>query len=195
MTKTVRGTESPASILYDSDLIIREASILASLAIFYDRVLLPWMPADGVNKFVRLRKGAARDGSAYFDLDMVEGEGLGDFHVEWDRQARTLYEAGVLERLPSPGARTFHFESVDDIASILRGIGANISIGDDDSGWFIKGYYAARVFHRIRDDVRVPRLYDMKKRRSDLNSASFLRQRPYSPTFFRASMRSVRNKY
>lgn len=147
-------------VIYDSDLIIRDSSTLATLCIFYDVVSLPFLPPDAVHKFVRIWRSTGRDGEAYFDFDQIDTEDLGDYHLEWEQKVRPLYEAGVLERLP-PVKGTLHFKDSNELASALESLSANMTFGPPNGKAYLRSFYIARVFHHLRDDLSSPRLFEL----------------------------------
>jgi hypothetical protein len=76
----------PFKIVYNSDLIIRDRSEAAALCVFYDKVFLPFTSEKTSGKL----EGA--DGKTNYHQS---GE-----IKSWDIEYRTLYDAGVLHRLP-----------------------------------------------------------------------------------------------
>src|SRR5438067_13400191 len=91
--------KNPSHIIYNSDLIIRSASELATLCTFYDKVFLPYTSPQTSHLFagartcdVKLPTGLHAEGERQFIFDVPY----------WQEIYGVLMEEGVVERLPSP---------------------------------------------------------------------------------------------
>jgi hypothetical protein len=87
------------AIIYNSDLIIRNASELATLSVFYDKVLLPYTTAATSDLFagprlinIKMPRGFDQKGEQEFFDDVGY----------WSRVYYDLLSEGVIERLPAP---------------------------------------------------------------------------------------------
>lgn len=145
--------------IYDSGLIIRDRATLATLCIFYEQVILPWMPPEAVQSFTRVSKTIGTDGKAHVEIDQVEWQDLGQFELDWDRENEALFDAGVLERL-APITNRFPSHSITDVAAFLDGLSPNFSYTADTKS--IRGFFTARVLHHLRDDIEAPRLFQIE---------------------------------
>lgn len=88
-----------SEIIYNSDLIIRNASELATLCVFYDKVYLPHTSSSTSDKFA---------GARFYDVTMPRGidakfekEFVDDVDY-WGSVYKALIDEKVVERLPSP---------------------------------------------------------------------------------------------
>ncbi len=149
--------EAPYNVIYDSDLIIRDRSTLASLSIFYERVCLPWMPPELVQTFYRLRQSCGRDGLLAVEVVGIHAPEHGEFQLNWDNEMRTLFQAEVLKRLPPPIEPSFDFKDEKELAAALEGLTPNLSV--DKTA--LRMFYAARVVHHLRADLNAPRLFQI----------------------------------
>src|SRR5262245_38079476 len=86
-------------IIYNSDLIIRNANELATLAVFYDKVYLPYTSPETSHLFT---------GARLISVTMPSGihpEGKTEFFHDvgkWWRVYYPLLSEGVVQKLPKP---------------------------------------------------------------------------------------------
>jgi hypothetical protein len=106
------------------------------------------MAPEAVKSFVRLRTNIGSDGREFSDFDQVDVGDLGDFELKWDREKRSLFDAGVLKRLPAPN-RELTFDDAEQLAAALRALRPNISISSADKS--NRGFFLGRVFHHLRE--------------------------------------------
>lgn len=137
------------SLTYASDLIIRDRGTLASLCVFFDDVVLPYIPPDnaGVSLRVTLPKGSDVPIS-----DLIDMPSAGEFLHEWDASHAPLYDSKVLRRLP-PLDDELEIDD-DAIKVVLSDLRPNIS------GFSRHVYFLARVIHHLRRDNQSPQLID-----------------------------------
>ncbi len=82
---------SPFEVAYNSDLIIRDASEAATLCVFYDRVVLPYTNRESSCEFV---------GKTGIREELTREKFTNDI-ADWEVRYGTLFDAGVLSRLPA----------------------------------------------------------------------------------------------
>jgi hypothetical protein len=97
MTDLAKGTEETNAfkIIYNSDLIIRDYAQATTLCVFYDQVLLPY-----TTKATRARLTGTNG------LQRVDTADYRDDIDKWELEYGTLFDEGVLARLPPYGSYT-----------------------------------------------------------------------------------------
>lgn len=170
MTKTV------SQIIYNSDLIIRSASELATLCAVYEKILLPYTSPSTSHLFA---------GTSTWDVNFPTGINAEDDHQfildvpYWEEMYRALIQEGVIERLPppswgsaSPAQLLINIdpsEKLDLIAKSSTRIQMRIGkgpFGDDNSEESSKKIIFEDdlvkqdfVLHLLRQDLRLPQLF------------------------------------
>ena len=88
-------------VVYNSDLIIRDQSEAATLCVFYDQVFLPYR-----------RPNSTSDWSVV-ELGQEETQDYRRVVKDWEVTYGTLFDAGVLRRVPPPASPSAEYERVE----------------------------------------------------------------------------------
>lgn len=105
-------TRRSLDIIYNSDVMISDPEQLASLAIFYDRVVLPATTPTSSRYFIEFERlpsdvlHLTANGLANLKVHMPSGkaEQADEFVIRWDGANRDLLEEQVIVRLSEPSA-------------------------------------------------------------------------------------------
>jgi hypothetical protein len=98
-------------VVYNSDVVLGQRANLATYCIFYDQVLLPYTSSGTVPHMLQYcRRAGSTDAPTLggYDTEWMEScAGKVRMHagsdvVAWERENRSLFDAGVLSRLPPP---------------------------------------------------------------------------------------------
>src|SRR6266478_5332979 len=95
----------PYEIAYNSDLIIRDKSQLSTLAVFYDRILLPYATDSANSSLIEFRRSHGKLVVTALAVSLkVSGTEFGqvlasEFLVKWQHENNVLFQEHVLERI------------------------------------------------------------------------------------------------
>jgi hypothetical protein len=99
----------PQEFVYGTDLMLSDPRELGTLAIFYDRVLLPFSTPASSRDFVELEVTSSQIRVTAFAMNQLSvtlssaaTEVVDDQVVEWEKRNRELFDEGALARLPEP---------------------------------------------------------------------------------------------
>lgn len=115
--------EKQNKIIYNSDLIIRDRSEIATLCLFYEQVLLPYTYSDG--EFVEFEKisntrykiNARGLDLGYTDLLGIERHSYSELPI-WENENKVLFDEKVIQRIPT--ASEFKVSFDDDFTEALE---------------------------------------------------------------------------
>src|SRR5258708_1229540 len=86
------GKNKRFKVVYNSDLIIRDRAEAATLCVFYDQVFLPYTSKETRHFVLGVDESSRIVESSDYRADIVD----------WELEYGTLFDEGVLRRLPSP---------------------------------------------------------------------------------------------
>lgn len=129
----------PFKIVYNSDLIVRDRSEAACLCVFYDQVFLPCLRSHR-HEFPPSALPGVRD--PYLGRSDIEN---------WNIEYGTLFDAGVLSRLPLPESE--RDISQEEVSAILSMPVRSIRAGDR---YYMEPALAA---HLARTDIDFPQIF------------------------------------
>jgi hypothetical protein len=174
-------------IIYNSSLHVREPADLATFAVFYEKVWLPYVPTSKIKlvEFIR-QEGIWKLESihmwlhSFIDQDGKKWE-VDRFTNDWNERHDSLFEAGVLQRLAAPATdmmgelfggkdqdsgRAFNsaFEPVqnliDDIPMALK-----TSLMDSNERKEVRYLWQDHLLHLLRKDIDKPAIFLLGNRR------------------------------
>ena len=156
-------------IVYNSDLIIDEKSVLATLAVFYDRINLPGCTEQSRSEYVHLKRASRKTDS----LEVVvvattlkydhprEGRIMsGEDVTRWEEQTAPLWDENVLVRLkpPSSSFSGFDFLGLEnpELFSLLIRSPHVLTSTEGREDFFIR---QDLLQHFLRADIELPSIF------------------------------------
>ncbi|OLL32694.1 hypothetical protein BTH42_05580 [Burkholderia sp. SRS-W-2-2016] len=178
-------------IVYNSDVVLNDNADLATYCIFYDKVLLPHTTEATIGNVLEFTRSSGSNaaptllsvlepsadrfihGAVHLHADSVLGEQL----IDWEKRNKSLFQEGVLSRLPAGEEIDWKKEDgmtlTPTLANLIRkptrlikntpSVYGYLSLfhGDDDVFFFQKDV----ISHLLRTDIVQPQIFVSKSAR------------------------------